>query len=198
MRNPPVPARSGHALAAGSASLPNSPAGQEFSPCYPQEPGRIGHNGFGLPSVLESFAQEGQVHVDVYGIFAFPSAACQRLTVPANWCDIVSPAQRQACTYRKCRRWLLTFTSPQNLSNRRKIASIHYTAGSCATGGYLTSSSCRYRTFRHERPQTQVRAVPLEGGRLLSTSLCLSRHACPAPGGKGLFCDARSKQVGFT
>ena len=60
-------------------------------------------NSFGLPLFLKSFERDNRVHVDVYGIFAYPfSSVVDVLKVPANWCDIVSlHLNVKACTYRE-------------------------------------------------------------------------------------------------
>jgi hypothetical protein len=73
---------------------------------------RLETSPFGLPLFLESFEQGDRVHVDVYGIFDYPfSSIVQALSVPANWCDIVSlHPNTKACTYQKPGdNWLLTF-----------------------------------------------------------------------------------------
>lgn len=60
-------------------------------------------SSFGLPLFLESFEQGDRVHVDVYGIFAYPfGSVANVLKVPANWCDIVTLHPNvKACTSRK-------------------------------------------------------------------------------------------------
>ncbi len=69
------------------------------------------NNSFGLPMVLESFAQDDKVHVDVYGIFTAPfDSVVTALEVPANWCDIVTLHPNvKACTHQELTgTWLLT------------------------------------------------------------------------------------------
>jgi hypothetical protein len=68
-------------------------------------------NGFGVPLYLESFDQNGRLHVDVYGIFAHPFPdIIEALKVPANWCEIASLHPNiKACTYKELPgSWLLT------------------------------------------------------------------------------------------
>jgi hypothetical protein len=101
-------------IAAGSAFAAEQPRqGEELlRDAYHRNLAGLASNNFGLPLVLESFARDEQVHVDVYGIFAYPlSSVVNALTVPANWCDIVSlPPNVKACTYREMPgAWLLTF-----------------------------------------------------------------------------------------
>ena len=101
-------------VAAGSAFAVEQPRqGEELlRDIYHANLAELARNSFGLPLVLESFAQDEQVHVDVYGILAYPlSSVISALTVPANWCDIVSLHPNvKACTYRELTgAWLLTF-----------------------------------------------------------------------------------------
>jgi len=101
-------------LAMGSAFAVDKPRpGEELLyEVYQRNLTGLTSNSFGLPLVLESVAQEEQVHVDVYGILAHPfSSVVNALQAPANWCDIVSlPPNVKACTYRELPgAWLLTF-----------------------------------------------------------------------------------------
>lgn len=70
---------------------------------YQKNLGRLESSSFGLPLFLESVEQDDAVHVDVYGMFNYPfSTVVNALTVPANWCDIVSLHPNiKACTYRE-------------------------------------------------------------------------------------------------
>jgi len=63
---------------------------------------KLERTSFGVPLYLESSDQDGRVHVDVYGIFHHPfSSILNVLSVPANWCDILSLHPNvKACTYR--------------------------------------------------------------------------------------------------
>ncbi len=66
---------------------------------------------FGIPLYLESFEQDDSLHVDVYGIFAYPfDTVAEVIDVPSSWCDIVSLHPNiKACTYRiLAEQWLLT------------------------------------------------------------------------------------------
>jgi hypothetical protein len=79
---------------------------------YHRSMSRLETSDFGLPLFLESFERDDTVHVDVYGIFDYPlSRVAEAVTVPANWCDIVSLHPNvKACTFReKADAWLLTF-----------------------------------------------------------------------------------------
>jgi hypothetical protein len=79
---------------------------------YGRNLARLKSNSFGLPLVVESVERGDRVHVDVYGIFDYPFAGvADSLSVPANWCDIVSLHPNvKACTYRGIQgAWLLTF-----------------------------------------------------------------------------------------
>jgi hypothetical protein len=79
---------------------------------YHRNTAKLETNSFGLPLFLESFERDDRVHVDVFGIFDYPfSSVVNVLTVPANWCDIVSLHPNvKACTYGGLPgTWLLTF-----------------------------------------------------------------------------------------
>ena len=79
---------------------------------YHRSLSKLETSDFGLPLFLESFERDDTVHVDVYGIFDYSlSRVAEAVTVPANWCDIVSLHPNvKACTYReKADAWLLTF-----------------------------------------------------------------------------------------
>jgi len=79
---------------------------------YHRNVSKMETSDFGLPLFLESFERDHTVHVDVYGIFDYSlSRVAEAVTVPANWCDIVSLHPNvKACTYReKADAWLLTF-----------------------------------------------------------------------------------------
>lgn len=79
---------------------------------YNRQMAGLANNSFGMPLVLESFAQEDKVHVDVYGIFAYPfKSVAEVLKAPASWCDIVFLHPNvKACTYQGLPgAWRLTF-----------------------------------------------------------------------------------------
>ena len=101
-------------LSAASASAVAKPrSGEEILlDTYHGNMAKLETNSFGLPLFLESFEQAKRVHVDVYGIFDYPfTSVVNVLSVPANWCDIVSLNPNvKACTYRELPgEWLLTF-----------------------------------------------------------------------------------------
>ena len=101
-------------FSAGPASADEKPRqGEEILlDTYHRNMAKLETNSFGLPLFLESFEQADRVHVDVYGIFDYPfSSVVSVLSVPANWCDIVSLNPNvKACTYRELPgEWLLTF-----------------------------------------------------------------------------------------
>ncbi len=101
-------------FSAGPASADEKPRqGEEILlDTYHRNMAKLETNSFGLPLFLESFEQADRMHVDVYGIFDYPfSSVVSVLSVPANWCDIVSLNPNvKACTYRELPgEWLLTF-----------------------------------------------------------------------------------------
>ncbi len=76
-------------------------------------------NSFGFPLSLESWDQNGRLHVDVYGIFEHPfSSVVDVLKVPANWCEIAFLHPNvKACTYRELPgSWRLTFYTGRKVS----------------------------------------------------------------------------------
>jgi len=101
-------------VSAGSASAAvKSLQGAELLlDSYGRNLAKLKSNSFGLPLVVESLERGDRVHVDVYGIFDYPfTSVVDSLTVPANWCDIVSIHPNvKACTYRKIQdAWQLNF-----------------------------------------------------------------------------------------
>lgn len=99
---------------AGSVSAGDKPRQGEalLLDTYQRNLTRLEKNGFGLPLFLESKEQGDRVHVDVYGLFAYPfKRVADGLKAPASWCDIVSLHPNvKACTYREqSGTWLLTF-----------------------------------------------------------------------------------------
>lgn len=91
----------------------NLPQSQELLlEVYNRNIARLETSPFGLPLYLDSFEQGDRVHVDVYGIFAYPfSSVSSVLKEPASWCDIVALHPNvKACTYQNLEdAWLLTF-----------------------------------------------------------------------------------------
>jgi hypothetical protein len=88
---------------AGAAAARPRQGAELLLDTYHQNLARLETNSFGLPLFLESYEQANRVHVDVYGIFAYPfSSIAAALKVPANWCDIVSLHPNiKACTSRE-------------------------------------------------------------------------------------------------
>lgn len=75
---------------------------------------KLEKNQFGIPLYLESKEEYSSLHVDVYGVFAYPfDSVRDALQAPNNWCDINSLLINiKACTFRKVSdQWLLTLYS---------------------------------------------------------------------------------------
>lgn len=101
-------------FSAGSGAAADKPRrGEELLlKTYRSNSAKLESSSFGLPLYLASVESDDRVHVDVYGIFEYPfSSVANVLTVPANWCDIVSLHQNiKACTYKEQPdSWRLTF-----------------------------------------------------------------------------------------
>jgi hypothetical protein len=101
-------------FAVGPALADDNPQpGEEvLQEVYGRNIARLETSPFGIPLYLDSFEQGDRVHVDVYGIFAYPfSSVSSVLKEPANWCDIVALHPNvKACTYRNLEdAWQLTF-----------------------------------------------------------------------------------------
>jgi hypothetical protein len=87
------------------------PGEERLRAAYQTNMAGLMNNSFGLPLVLESFAKDDKVYVDVYGIFTAPfDSVVTALEVPANWCDIVTLHPNvKACTQQELTgTWLLT------------------------------------------------------------------------------------------
>jgi hypothetical protein len=91
----------------------SSQSGEEvLQEVYGRNIARLETSPFGIPLYLDSFEQGDRVHVDVYGIFAYPfTSVSSVLKEPASWCDIVALHPNvKACTYQNLEdAWLLTF-----------------------------------------------------------------------------------------
>jgi hypothetical protein len=101
-------------FAVGPALADDNPQpGEEvLQEVYGRNIARLETSPFGIPLYLDSFEQGDRVHVDVYGIFAYPfTSVSSVLKEPASWCDIVALHPNvKACTYQNLEdAWLLTF-----------------------------------------------------------------------------------------
>jgi len=128
-------------------------------------------SNFGLPLFLESFEHDHRMHVDVYGIFAYPfKSVVELLNVPANWCDIVSLHPNvKACTYEETAGvWLLTFylgrKTSQPLEDTHQVICRYQNVAQ--QPGYqdiaLIAEKGPYGTRNHS---LRLEALPLDGDR---------------------------------
>lgn len=138
---------------------------------YRRNMGRLARNSFGFPLFLESFERDGQVQVDVYGIFDYPFGSVGTvLKVPANWCDIVTLHPNvKACTYRESPdAWLLTFHLGRKVyqppEETRQV--VYRYRDVTQQQGYLDitldADAGPFGTSDH---RMRFEALPLEGGR---------------------------------
>ena len=194
-------------IAAGSAFAAEQPRqGEELlRDAYHRNLAGLASNGFGLPLVLESFAQDEQVHVDVYGILAYPlSSVVNALTVPANWCDIVSlPPNVKACTYREMPgAWLLTFYLGRKTYQPPEDAHqvIYHGRIVVQRQGYLDIIlSADTGPFGTKDHRLRFEAVPLEGGRtFVHVSYAYRDTPALRLAAKGYFATLGRSKVGFT
>jgi len=194
-------------FAAGSAFAAEQPLqGEELlRNAYHRNLPKLASNGFGLPLVLESFAQDEQVHVDVYGIFAYPlGSVVNALTVPANWCDIVSlPPNVKACTYREMPgAWLLTFYLGRKTYQPPEDAHqvIYHGRVVVQRQGYLDIIlSADTGPFGTKDHRLRFEAVPLEGGRtFVHVSYAYRDTPALRLAAKGYFATLGRSKVGFT
>lgn len=98
--------------ASAFAAAPPRHGAENLLSTYQQNSEKLATSSFGLPLYLESLADDGNVRVDIYGIFAAPfTRVASGLKIPANWCDIVPlHLNVKACTYREeADDWQLTF-----------------------------------------------------------------------------------------
>jgi hypothetical protein len=84
-----------------AASL--SSDGQALLDRYSALKTKLGKNQFGIPLYLESTEKFSSLHVDMYGIFAYPfDSVRDSLQTPDNWCDIkLLLINIKACTSRE-------------------------------------------------------------------------------------------------
>jgi hypothetical protein len=165
----------------------------------------LANNSFGLPLVVESVAEEDRVHVDVYGILAYPfSGVVKVLQIPANWCDIVSlPPNVKACTYRELPgAGLLTFYLGRKVYQPPEDAHqvIYHYRNVAQRQGYLdivlSADTGPFGTRDH---RLRFEALPLDGGR---TFVHISYTYRDTPtlrlAAKGYFSTLGRGKVGFT
>ena len=96
------------------AAEPVSTNGQALQAKYSTLIPRLAKNQFGIPLYLESTEESNSLHVDIYGIFAFPFAQVRdALKKPDNWCVInILLCYIMAATFSKASsHWLLTLYS---------------------------------------------------------------------------------------
>ena len=75
---------------------------------------KLAKNQFGVPLYLESEEEYSSLHVDAYGIFAYPfDSVRDAFQAPGNWCDVnFLLINVKACTFHKAAdQWLLTLYS---------------------------------------------------------------------------------------
>ncbi len=157
----------------GSASAADRPKQAEdlLRDTYHRNTGRLEKNSFGLPLFLDSAEHGDRVNVDVCGIFDHPFGdVLALLSVPANWCDIVSLHPNvKACTYREMPgEWLLTFylgrKKYQPPEAAHKVAYRYRSAEQ--RQGYLdillSASAGPFGTKDH---RMRFEAIPLGGGK---------------------------------
>ena len=85
------------------AAAPLSSSGQALLDRYSALKTKLGKNHFGIPLYLESTEKFSSLHVDMYGIFAYPfDSVRDSLQTPDNWCDInLLLINIKACTSRE-------------------------------------------------------------------------------------------------
>ena len=166
---------------------------------------KLKSNSFGLPLVVESLERNDRVHVDVYGIFDYPFASVgNSLTVPANWCDIVSIHPNvKACTYRKVQgAWLLTFypgsKEYQPPEEKRRVRYQYRVVARQQNYLDITlfADEGPYGTKNH---RMRFEAIPLDGGKtFVHVSYAYSDSAALRLATKIYFATLGRGKVGFT
>lgn len=187
-----------------AAGVPSRQGESRLLDTYQRNRARLEASSFGFPLVVESFERDDRVHVDVYGIFEHPfNTIVNVLTVPANWCDIVSLHPNvKGCTYSKLPAdWLLTFylgsKAYQPPEDARRVIS-HYR--SADRQGYLdivlNASEGPYGTKNH---RMRFEALPLAGGRtFVHVSYAYSDSVALRLVAKIYFATLGRSKVGFT
>lgn len=194
-------------LAGGVSFAAGSPRQDEdlLRDVYRRNLGELSNNSFGLPLVLESVAQQDNISVDVYGLFAFDfDSIAAALQVQTNWCDILSLTPNvKACTSQgPAGAWRLTlylgrkfYQTPQEayqvVYRSRKVL---------RRQGYLDivlwAEAGPFGTRDH---RIRVAALPLDGGRtFVHVSYAYRSSAAFGFAEKIYFATLGSDKVGFT
>ena len=194
-------------VSAGSAFAVDKPRPGEalLREAYQRNLAGLANNSFGLPLTLESVAQEDRVHVDVYGILAYPfSGVVNVLQDPANWCDIVSlPPNVKACTYRQLPgAALLTFYLGRKVYQPPEDAHpvIYQYRKVAQQAEYLDIVlSADIGPFGTKDHQLRFEALPLDGGRtFVHVSYTYHDTVALRLAAKGYFSTIGRNKVGFT
>lgn len=188
-----------------SAAEKNRQGEELLSDTYVRSIARLEKNGFGLPLVVESSERDDRVHVDVYGIFNYHfSSVVNSLTVPANWCDIVSLHPNvKACTYKEIPgAWLLTFypgVKEYRSPEEKRQVRYHYRVVARQQrylNIILTADAGPFGTKDH---RMRFEAIPLDGGRtFVHVSYAYSDSAVLRLATKVYFATLGRGKVGFT
>jgi len=189
-----------------AAAAPKSGQGEAILlDTYNRNIARLEASSFGLPLFLESVERGDRVHVDVYGIFAYPfNSIADVLKVPANWCDIVSLHPNvKACTSRDLSgAGLLTFYVGRKIYQTPKSArQVSYRYRTVAQQpGYLdiilTAATGPFSTRDH---QMRFEALPLGGKRtFVHVSYEYSDSVALRLAAKTYFATLGRGKVGFT
>jgi hypothetical protein len=138
---------------------------------------RLEKNSFGLPLFLDSFEKDERVNVDVCGIFDHSFGdVLKLLTVPENWCDIVSLHPNvKACTYREQPgAWMLSYYIGRKKYQTPEDAHlvVYQYRNIAQRPGYLdvllTAADGPFGTKDH---RMRFEAIPLDGGK---TFVCVN------------------------
>lgn len=172
---------------------------------YHRNAARLETSSFGLPLFLDSSERKDRVHVDVYGVFAYPfNSVATMLKEPANWCDIVSLHPNvKACTYsEQPGNGQLTFyigkKEYQSPEDSRPVI-FHY-RNVVQQKGYLdillNADEGPFGTKAHTM---RFEALPLKGGKtFVHVSYEYSDSLALRLAGKAYFATLGRSKVGFT
>jgi hypothetical protein len=192
---------------AGLATAADTPGQGEaiLLEAYHRNMTRMETSNFGVPLHLESFEQDDSLHVDVYGIFAYPfDTVADVLDGPSNWCDIVSLHPNiKACTYRGlAEQRLLTLylglKDNQALEDTRQITCRYRSVE--RQHGYLNvilvADQGPYGTKNHSM---RFEALPLAGGKtFVHVTYAFSDSAMLRLAAKIYFATLGRGKIGFT
>ncbi len=188
-----------------SAAEKNRPGQDLLLDTYHRNMTRLKTNSFGIPLVVESLEKDERVQVDVYGVFDYSfNSVVSALTVPADWCDIVSLHPNiKACTYRELPgNWMLAFYPGSKVyqppDDSRKV--IYRFRIAAQQQGYLDitldADKGPYGTKNHKM---RFEALPLEGGKtFVHVSYAYSDSAALRLAAKIYFATIARSKVGFT